>query len=105
MIPTRDTVGLPRPLCLLHRQSSAVVGEGGAGPSGVSGAAESAPERAPSPSALRILLVFAGGATDSHALLWRLREQGHQVTPIDTRLGGASHDVLRGDLGRRLQRG
>ena len=105
MIPTRDTVGLPRPLCLLHRQSSAVVGEGGAGPSGVSGAAESAPERAPSPSALRILLVFAGRATDSHALLWRLREQGHQVTPIDTRLGGASHDVLRGDLGRRLQRG
>ena len=54
---------------------------------------------------MRILLVFAGGATDSHALLWRLRGMGHEVTPIDTRLGGAQHDVLRGDLGGRLVRG
>ena len=104
MIPTRDPSAYCGPLGLLHRQSSGTEGAGGAGPSGAPPTAEGAPERAESSPALRILLVFAGGATDSHALLWQLRGQGHLVTPIDTRLGGASHDVLRGDLARRLQR-
>ena len=54
---------------------------------------------------LRVLLAFAGGATDSHALLWRLRAEGHTVTAIDTRLGGAEHDFTRADLRGRLLRG
>ena len=75
-----------------------------AGPSGTQredGAAAGAGGGSP----LRILLVFAGRAADSHALLWRLRGEGHEVTAIDTQLGGAQHDLLRPDLRGRLLRG
>ena len=53
---------------------------------------------------LRILLVFAGAAETAHALPRQLQEAGHYVTAIDTRLGGAGHDVVRGGLGQRLLR-
>ena len=52
---------------------------------------------------LRILLCFAGAAETEHALPRQLRGAGHLVTAIDTRLGGAAHDVQRGGLGRRLE--
>ena len=46
---------------------------------------------------LRIAIVFAGDGEAEHALPRRLREQGHDVFAIDTKLGGWRHDVLRGD--------
>ena len=75
-------------------------GSPGAGPSGSSppAAAAHAGDAAP----LRILLVFAGAEETWHALPRQLREAGHVVTAIDTRLGGAGHDVLRGGLGQLL---
>ena len=96
----------PIPACPIAalRRAAADAAAAEPGPSGVP--ADEGGEAAAAPvSPLRVLLVFAGGAVDSHALLWRLRAQGHDVTAIDTRLGGARHDVLRGDLGERLVRG
>ena len=47
------------------------------------------------------LIVFAGEGHDLD-LAARLRARGVQVTAIDTKAGGASHDVLRGGLGPHL---
>ena len=52
---------------------------------------------------LHVLLVFSGPGEAEHSLLRLLRARGTRVTAIDTKIGGASHDVL-GPLGTTLQR-
>ena len=77
-------------------------GSRGAGPSGVDPHALAAQARGV--EQLQVLLVFAGAEETEHALPRQLREAGHHVTAIDTRLGGARHDVLSGGLGQLLLR-
>jgi hypothetical protein len=57
---------------------------------------------APSTAALRILLIFAGACETTHALVFLLRAMGHHVVAIDTKLGGAAHDVLRAEVADAL---
>ena len=74
---------------------------------GGDGCCDGAGTNAPQPSAdrrFRFLILFAGDGAVWHALPRLLREAGHSVTAIDTKLGGAAHDVLRGGLAQRLLR-
>ena len=51
---------------------------------------------------LDVLVVFAGADDNDQTLPAQLREAGHRVLAIDTRIGGASHDVLRHDVQQAL---
>eukprot|EP00965_Chrysotila_dentata_P020247 670385-Pleurochrysis_carterae.AAC.1 len=54
------------------------------------------------PTPRHVLVVFAGDGTAESTLPGELRRRGHRVTAIDVALGGAEHDVLRGDVAGRL---
>ena len=51
---------------------------------------------------LDVLVVFAGADDNDQTLPAQLRGAGHRVLAIDTRIGGASHDVLRHDVQQAL---
>ena len=71
---------------------------------GERGEAAGAPWRTPRGAAwAEVLVVFAGEGGD-HDLPARLRARGLGVTAIDTKLGGARHDVLRSEVGDALLR-
>eukprot|EP00966_Prymnesium_polylepis_P229370 5307764-Prymnesium_polylepis.1 len=54
------------------------------------------------PSPLHVLLLFSGPCESESALPALLRKAGCAVTAIDTKLGGAAHDVLRPGVGPPL---
>ena len=58
------------------------------------------PPKAPPP--LRILVLFSGAGESESNLPLHLREAGCVVVAIDTKVGGASHDVLRASVGLPL---
>ena len=58
------------------------------------------PPKAPPP--LRILVLFSGAGESESNLPLHLREAGCVVVAIDTKVGGASHDVLRACVGLPL---
>ena len=56
----------------------------------------------PTAQSLKVLLLFAGSGEADSNLPALLRQAGCTVTAIDTKIGGASHDVLRSSVGRPL---
>ena len=85
------TCPLPRPPELEKR-----VGKGG----DADGVAPR-PQLAP-PRPLKILVLFSGSGESESNLPQHLREAGCDVIAIDTKVGGASHDVLRASVGLPL---
>ena len=74
------------------------------GPAGGRGEAADAPWRAPRGAAwAEVLVVFAGEGGDRD-LPACLRARGMSVTAVDTKQGGARHDVLRSEVGDALLR-
>ena len=70
---------------------------------GGDGTTSSQPPASPQPVrpklTLRVLLLFAGPGGADSSLPHSLRQAGCEVTAIDTKLGGAAHDVLRSSVG------
>ena len=54
------------------------------------------------PPPLKILVLFSGSGESQSNLPQHLREAGCEVVAIDTKVGGASHDVLRASVGMPL---
>jgi hypothetical protein len=54
------------------------------------------------PPPLKILVLFSGTGESQSNLPQHLREAGCEVVAIDTKVGGASHDVLRASVGMPL---
>ena len=54
------------------------------------------------PRPLKVLVLFSGSGESESNLPQHLREAGCDVVAIDTKVGGASHDVLRAGVGMPL---